>query len=351
MAVLEGSQYAYWIGKQAGGQGSAATNAQMTIPLAVTGGSVSSTRSDGQERFPTYGGRFYSAVDWVDSIEGQGELTCAGHPTTAAALAKFFLGTEVAGGGTAPYTKTLTAATSSLWTTLVKKVGVLEGTGAGAPRREQYEDGRITQLVFEGSTANKMLRVTPTFLFARPGKIRETTDPTATIPSERPFVYTDGSSQFKFSTDTATAVIQTSTTSFQITVNDTLNAAPGDTITPLGYLPGESICSVAIETTANADSIGQYNRLMYGAAAPSVGDYPTSDLPSVYGSLDIKLNYGTGAGARSIQFLIPQIKWTPTGEIPTNTDGSPVTLNFTGEARGTTNLLTVVSEVDYSATF
>jgi hypothetical protein len=42
------------------------------------------------------------------------------------------------------------------------------------------------------------------------------------------------------------------------------------------------------------------------------------------------------------------MKFTPTGEITTNTDGSPIEINFTGEARGTTNLITVVSKLNYS---
>jgi hypothetical protein len=346
--VYEGSQFQYWLGKQSA-QGTPAADAALDLALAVVGGDVSINLEVGQERWPTYGGRFYSSVRWIDALAGQGELQCAGHPSTVGKLLRYFLGGTDTVTGTGPYVHTLATGAGSNWLGLKRRVGVGEGSGAGAPRIERYNDARITQLVIAGSTASKMVRCTPTFLVADPGEVAVGI-PSATLPSERPFVYTDGTGAFKFSTTTGTAVVNPDTTSFEITLNDALTAAPGDGVVPLGYLPGESLATIALECTCATSSIQEYNKLIYGHHPLVTGDKPIATVPTS-GALDILLSYGAGAALRSFKLTMPNVSWTPTGQIATNTDGSVVTLTFTGEAYGSSGLVVPVITTGDSAAY
>lgn len=346
--VMEPGQYQYWIGPQSA-QGTAAADAALTVSPAITGGSVSTNLNAGVTRWPQYSQRFWGAVRYVDSLTGAGELTCVGHPSNIGRLLRWMLGGTDTVSGAGPYTHTLATAAASQWLTIVRKVGVNEGTGAGAPRIERYNDCRMTQLVIQGSTADKTVTITPTFIVADPAETR-TTSPAATIPVERPFVYTDGTGAFKFSTNTGTAVVNPDTTSFTLTISEPQNPAPGDGIVPLGFTPGEATVTWAIEATAATAALTEYNRLIYGSATPfaAPGAKPSTALPSA-GSVDIDLSYGSAGALRSLSLASSTVQFTPSGELPTSNDGQHATITFTGEATGSTPIAPVVVTGDTGA--
>jgi hypothetical protein len=341
--VLEASQYIYYIAPQTA-QGSPAAAGLATLAPAVVDGSVSMAVDAGVNRWPTYGNRFYDSVRFVNSLQGEGELQCAAHPETVGRLLKWYLGgsdTVTADGSASKHALGLGA--GSQWLTIYRKVGVTEGTGAGAPRLERYNDCRMTQLIIEGSNANKMLRVRPTFLVADPGEIVAAV-PTITVPTapERPFVYTDGTAALKFSTNTGTAVVNPDTISFTLTMTEAINRAEGDDVIPLGFLTGESTVTWAIEATAATAALQEYNKLLYGHHPLVTGDKPQAAIPAA-GAIDLLLDYGSGAGLRKLGLVSGALQFTPTGELTTNTGGQASTITFTGEATGATPLAPFVT--------
>lgn len=334
--VYEPSQYQYWIAKQ---------TAQGAVPaagayhaLAITAGDLALNRDDGQERYPTYGNRFYSGIKWVNSLQGQGDLTAIGDPTAIGALAAFFLGTDTKSGDgtTTPHKHILTPAAGSPWCAVFKKAGVQAGSGAATdgPRRERFNDCRLGQLVIAGSTENKAVVATGSFFSADPAEYLTGSDPTASLSTDQGFVFTEGAGAFKLSANTSPATVFTETIGFTITMNDVLNPVPGDSAVPIGFINGEATVTVEVTLSAATNAIREMNKLIYGAASPTTGAKPLSTIQAD-GALDVKLTKAglTGVNARSFQAEVSGVSWTPSTSLGTNTDGTPAPITFTGEGR------------------
>jgi len=331
MAVFEPGQYRYWIAKQTAKGAAPAVAAYQA--LGVIDGDVSVAVDYGRVRYPTYGGRYYSGQSWVNGVRGAGELTALAHPDAVLKLAGLHLGADAISGAADPYTHVLTPAAASPWCALFKKAGVAEGSGAGAPLRNRFNDCRIDQFVLEASTANKEGKATARILSTDPGDVRPSgDDPTGALPTERAFVFTDGTGAFKFSANTGTAIVVPSTVEFRLELNDDFKEAPGDDITPLDYLPGESTATIRIACTAETASLGELYKIVYGTATPGTGAKPVATIPAL-GSVDILLTQAGVTPARTLRVEIAGVQWAPEASIPTNTSGEAVQLAFAGEAR------------------
>lgn len=339
-AVVESNVYGLWVAKQSA-FGSPAASA--TKKLIQVGGSVGGTSAYGSENWSDTS-RFGDATDYVDTIQGGGAPVIEAQPDEAAYLYWLFFGGEVV-TGTGPFIHTFTpGATGSFWSTWWQRIGM------STIVRQKHNDMRISSLRIEGSTANKVCKVTPTLVGADP-KETFATDPTPTTSfgtagaasDDAPWVYTEGKSRYTVDGTTFTGHSQ-----FAVVVEDALAPIYGDDVSPYAFVPGTAQVRVeGITMVLDDASIAQYNKIVYGTASPSTGSKPLRSLGGqALGSwgCDLQRN-GVGAAAlQRHQITIPGIRWTPDVDIAPSPDGGPIELALAGGARksGSNPRITIV---------
>src|SRR4051812_11985060 len=189
MTLLEPNIYGLWVGKQtAKGTPNAAPGKRL---IQVTG-DFGFARDDGNENYSDLS-KYGARTDWVNSLSGTGEPGCECSPTELAYLLWLFHGAETVTAVTGPPTASKHLFTPSTgrghWATAYQRVG------SSVIHRHQHNDCLITRVQIEGSTANKAVRITPRFLSLDPGVIF-TSDPAASMPVDKPLLYTDGTGAF-----------------------------------------------------------------------------------------------------------------------------------------------------------
>lgn len=320
MPILEPNFYGLWVGKQTA---KGTPNTTPSKRLVQVGGDFAMPRDDGSENFSDlrkYGRRQW----WVNSLLGNGEPAVEATPTELAYLLWLFHGAETVTAVTGPPTAQKHTFNPSLgrghyFTSFVR-------VGQGSPRRHRFDDCLITKMVIEGSTANKAVRATPTVISLDPGAIF-TADPSAAMPSDPAFLYTDGTGTF-----TIDGVVFPGQSSFSLTIDDAWSPVFGDDVIPFDLVQGEPTVTFAAEVYFDSLAMTQFNNLVYGTASPTAGTKPLKTIPA-YGSYSFWLKQRTAAGAltgREFKLTLPAVKWTAPDAPGPNPDGGATAVTLSG---------------------
>lgn len=315
-----------WVAKQTAKGSPAATAIKR---FRQPGGNIRVNRSDGTERWGT-DDRFGDAQDFVDQLSGSGEPGVQAQPGTLAYLMYLFAGQETVTGAADPYTHVATpAAAGGFWSTWWKKVGV-----GSDITRERYADCKIGQLVIEGSTAQKIVRVTPSLMSLDPGE-KVASDPVKAFDTgndREAFLYTEGTSAFSINGAVIRAQSQ-----FQITLNENLEFVYTDDVLPLDLVAGEPEVNIALTLALDSDGLARYNFEVYGSTAPVAGTKPVKRLPALgdYSFLLDKPVDGTPANNRQFGFDVDGVRWSPDVAIEPNPAGGLSEVSLTGRMRRT----------------
>jgi hypothetical protein len=293
------------------------------------GGWLGINRDDGSQHISNLG-KFGTKSDWIQTLSGAGAPPIEATPEELAWWLWAFEGGEVTAAVTGPPAKTRHTITPLPG--LGKYVGVRGRVGQSQITREQYNDVLISQLVLEGSTANQALQLTPTLLSLDPAAVKGT-DPAQALPTKRPFLHAEGSSRF-----TIDGITFRGHSQFTLTLNLDLQPVYGDDVTIYDLALGNAGVTLGVTVFLDAEGIPQYNRLVYGAAAPAVDARPRKTLAALgsYASDFRALDPITGA-ANGDKFTLntPGIKWNIPDRPAPNPDGGTAELPLTGEMRDT----------------
>lgn len=280
-------------------------------------GDLELSRDDGTEEWSDLG-KYGSATDWINSVSGGGTPSVEATPEELAALIYWFEGGETTTAVTGPPAKTkhtfVPLPTPGFWTTWFRRVG------ASQVQRQNFVDTRIGQLVIEGSTAQKAVRITPSLMALDPGAI-VATDPSSTIPEKRPYIYTEGSGSFEID-----GAVFRGQSQFTFTTNADLSTVFGDDTVPYDVVPGNPSVTIGATIYFDAQGLAKYNTEVYGTASPTAGTKPRKTV-SPLGSYEFTLqarDQETGAvNGDEFHLLIPGVKWAiPNAPAPSPGGGS-----------------------------
>jgi Phage tail tube protein len=333
MPIMEPNYYGLWIGKQTA---KGTPNTAPSKRLIQVGGDFNIPRSDGQENYSDLT-PFGNRTDWVNNVLGQGEPAIEATPTELAYLLWLANGGETVTAVTGPPTAQKHSFTPNTnrphWCTVFRRVGL------NVLQRQQFNDCLITRVQIEGSTANKACRITPRIISLDPGEIK-TADPAAVMPTDKPFLYTDGVGAF-----TIDSVVFPGQSQFTIVVDNALEPVYGDDTVPNELVQGTPSVTIALTCLMDANALAQYNKMVYGTAAPTAGTKPLKGLPAL-GQYSAYLKQRDSAGAlngREFHPVFPanSIKWTPPDAPGPNPDGGATEIALAGELRGGTYTIDV----------
>lgn len=333
MPIMEPNYYALWVGKQTA---KGTPNITPSKRLVQVGGDFNMPRSDGQENFSDltpYGNR----TDWINNLLGQGEPAIEATPTELAYLLWLYRGGETVAAVTGPPTAqkhtTVPVTTRPHWFTAFRRVGL------NVMQRQQFNDCLITRVQIEGSTANKAVRITPRILSLDPGEVK-TADPAAAMPEDKALLYTDGTGAFTIDT-----VVFSGHSQFTLVDDSALEPVYGDDIVPNELVQGTPSATLGVTVLMDANALAQYNKMVYGTAAPVAGTKPLKTIPAL-GSYSAYLKQRDSAGAlngREFKLTFPasSIKWAVPDAPGPNPDGGSTEIALSGELRGGTYTIDV----------
>jgi hypothetical protein len=321
---IEANVEEVWFAKQVakGTPATAPAAAGSGKKIRKVGGGISPTPAHGNEPYSD-GQRFQSATDFIESIVGNGAPVAQMGPGDGAYLTYLMMGSEsVAAAVATVFPHTITPGASGFWFTVWKRIG------SSLVVRQKFNDCKMTSLRVEGSSANKVVKITPTFFSLDAGEVF-TTDPTLAIDADLPFLYTEAEATFTIDT-----VVIRGHSSFALVINDGTTPWQGDSV----YMHDVNVGAgnVVVEgITLLVDSAGlaQYNKIVYGNASPPATTKPQK---TVYlGSYSFELKRGTPAASsfRSYKVELPLVHWSPDVAIDGNPAGGPVELSLGAEAR------------------
>jgi hypothetical protein len=334
MPAIEANIEGLWIAKQAakGTPATAPSTNANAKRLRKVGGDVAPTPTHGNENYSD-GNRFTDSVDFVDQINGGGAPVVQAGPGDLTYLLYLALGAESVGtavSGVLPHTISANNA-GGFWFTVWKKLG------SSIVLRQQFTDCRMASLRVEGSSANKVVKATPTIVSLNPGVVFSA-DPTLVVEPDQPYLYTEATGTF-----TIDGSVVKGHSSFALVINDNIAPWFGDDVLPYDFVYGQGSIGVeGITLLVDAAGLAMYNKIVYGTATPTAGAVPQK---SVYmGSYSFTLARGTGATARSLAITLPRVHWTPDVAVAGNPDGGPTELSLGAEARSLAGVqITVVS--------
>lgn len=343
MSVIESNVYGLWVAAQTA-KGTPITTAAKK--LVQTAGGVEVNRDDAEQNYSD-GDRFGDSFEWVNTLLGGGSPVVMATPKELSYLLWLFFGGETT-TGTGPYQHVFKPGASG-----GKWLGLWQSIGLSTVVRRKFNDCRISSLRIEGSTANKLLRVTPTITSIDPGVVLAA-DPavayakgTSGAASDNlPWIYTEGKGRFKVNT-----VVMSGHMQFALVIEDALTPVYGDDGVPYEYVPGAAKvrlegCSVMLDSVG----LARYNESMYGTAAPAADAKPLSSLAGVpTGSWEVDFQRN-GAGSSALQRLkieVPSIRWAPSSPLQPNPDGGVLELPLAGTARKSgSDLVTITANSD-----
>lgn len=323
MPTLESGIYALWAGAQT------AKGTPVAAPghrFKMVAGGWQLPRADGSEGFSDLS-KHGDESDWVDTLVGTGNPGIEATPSELAWLLWLFQGGETTAAVVGPpaTTKHTTVPLPGIgkWATFFGR------KGQSVIMRQQHQDALITQMVIEGSTANKAVRVTPAWVALNPA-IWKTADPVQAMPTGKPLLYTDGTGLFTIDT-----VAIKGHTQFTLTLNDDLTPIYGDDNKPYDFAIGNPTITLGATVYLDADGLAQFNKLAYGTAAPAADAPPLTRLPAL-GSYSFYLKSKDATGAldgNEFKLTMPGVKWTlPDVPDPSPTGGT-TELALAGAAR------------------
>jgi hypothetical protein len=332
--------YGLWGGGQTAKSVAAASLPHRLVQVAGDFGLV---RTDNGENFSDLDANFGNQTDWVDSLIGQGTPGIQGTPQELAWLLWVFHGGETTSAVTGPPAKTkhTTVPLPGLgkWASFHKRLGVNQ------IERSLYQDCQISQIQIEGSTGAKALRVTPTIMSLDPA-IVQAADPAQAMPSERTFLYTDGTGRFVI--DGVTFVGQSQ---FTFVANKDYQPVYGDDSVVYDFATGQP--AVTIGVTIRVDQAGrdEFNKLAYGSAAPAAGTKPLRNLPALgsYGfDLRAKDNAGAVNGDKAV-LTMAGVRWAVPDAPGPNPDGGVPEIALAGAMRKVTGQPAYQFDIDCAA--
>jgi hypothetical protein len=261
-------------------------------------------------------------------------------------------------GGTATITHTTTGAgvthvatpndAGGFWSAWYKALGASGSTKI----QHQYNDCRIAALRTEGSSASKVVKLTPTVLSLDPGVISGPIDPTTGDDNTVPFIYTEGVGTWMIDGEEFEGH-----SSFAMEAQWGLQEWYGDDVTPFALVSlRATVLLQAITVLVDAQGLTRYNQLIYGTHSPAVGTKPIHAL-SPLGSYACQFNKKspyTGLTSESAKYEVPSVKWDPGLAIAPNVLGGPVELPMAAEFRKAVGqpafkVTTVTADPAYSA--
>jgi hypothetical protein len=313
MALQELQIYGLWAGKQTA-KGTA--NAAPATRFKQVSGGFNIPRDDGSENFSD-GTAFPDTFDWVNSIIGNGNPGIQATPNELAWLLWAFQGGETTSAVAGPPAKTKHTAVPlpglGHWLTFATRLG------SSQIDRLQHNDCQIGQVQVEGSTANKRVLVTPTVISLDPGEQRAA-DPAAAMPTKNAFLYTDGTSRF-----TIDGTVFRGHSQFTLVVNKDLNPVYADDVTVYDLSIGNAVITIAVTLYFDADGRAQFNKLVYGTAAPAAGSKPLKTLSPM----------GSAGAVNGDKFVttLAGVKWAVPDAPDPNPDGGAGELALAGATR------------------
>lgn len=316
--------YGLWGGKQTAKGTKNATPGHRLVQVA---GDFNLARDDGSENYSDLT-KYGASTDWVNSLLGNGTPAIEATPAELAWLLWMFHGAEtvtaVTGPPTAQKHSFVPAAGIGWWGSYVRRIGLVDLD------RHSYNDSLITQMQIEGSTANKAVRVTPSIISLDPGEVIAA-DPAQAMPADKPFLFTDGASAF-----TIDGVVIRAHSQFTLVINDTTAPLWGDDVTALDVAPsGQPVVTLGVTLLMNSEARAEFNRLVYGSAAPVAGTKPLKGVPAL-GSYSFWLKQRDATGAlngREFHTTIPGVKWAIPDAPGPNPDGGTGELALAGAMR------------------
>lgn len=334
MPAVESNVYALWCAKQTAKGTPVTAIASGTAGKRViqVGGDIDTNREDGSENFSDLD-RFGDSTDFVNTLSGGGSPVIEAQSDVVAYIAYLFFGSETFAAkvpGTSPPKFTFEpGASAGFWSTWFKRVGLTQII------RHKFNDCRITSLRIEGSTANKVLKITPTIASLDPGEIYST-DPVVELGTQEPFFYTEGEGRFAIG-----GTVLRGHTQFAIVIDFAESPYYGDSVKPLDVFAGNARVTLeGVTLVLDADGIAQYNKEVYGSASPAAGTKPLTNLPSrgtyVVDLRKTKDANGVARAADAIESLkieVGEVKWSPDVAIPPAPDGGLIEIALAGEMR------------------
>jgi hypothetical protein len=313
MPTMETGIYGLWGGAQT------AKGSPVAAPghrFKMVAGGWQLNRADGSEAFSDLS-KHGDESDWVDTLAGAGTPGIEATPSELAWLLWAFTGGETATAVTGPPAKTKHSTVPLPG--LGKYLTFFGRKGQTLLMRQQHYDSLISQLVIEGSTGNKAVRITPSWLSLNPA-IWKTADPTQAMPAGKPMLYTDGTGTF-----TIDGVVFKGHSQFTLTLNEDLSVEYGDDNKPYDFSIGNPQIALGVTAKFDSDGLAQYNKLAYGSATPAADTAPLTRLPAL-GSYSFYLKARDSAGALTgdeFKLTMAGVKWTlPDAPDPAPAGGS-----------------------------
>jgi hypothetical protein len=210
------------------------------------------------------------------------------------------------------------------WSSWVKSVG------KSVNYLGQFNDARISALRYEGSSASKVVKVTPTLQIMDPG-MTLSTPPTKTDDGTKPFIYTEAAGSFTIDNQ-----VYHGHSAFAIEAQWALTEWYGEGVSPYDVINGRATVSLqGITIILDAQGLLRFNNQIFGVAAPAANARPisTTGLIGSYSCQFNRINPYTGGISESLNVSVPGVKWDPSLAIPANPAGGPVEFAMAGEMR------------------
>lgn len=298
--------------------------------LLMVGGDFQTNRDDGAENYSDLD-RFGSQWDYVNTILGQGSPVIEAQADQVAWLLYAFLGGEVytakvANTSPPKYVFEPSQNVGAFFTTFWKRVGATDVL------REKFGDCLVTGMRIEGSTANKIVKITPTLLSLDPGVVYDANgEPTAPVNlTQAPFVYTEASGAFMLD-----GAVYRGQSQFALVMDDNRTPTYGDSVTPFEIVTGNAAMTLeGVTIQLDKQGLTRYYQQIYGTGTPDPGTKPLSSIPA-WGSYQATFTRTAANPADTVSLKIecPKVKWSPDLAIPPNPDGGAIELAFAGGIR------------------
>lgn len=323
MALQELQIYALWGGKQTN---QATPNAAPAKRFKQVAGAFNVPRTDGSENY-SEGTQFTAYQDWVDTLVGNGTPGTQATPEELSWVLWMLEGGETTSAVAGPPAKTkhthVPLPGLGHWGTFVTR------QGSAVADRLQHNACQVGQLEIGGSQGSKAVRVTPSIISLDPGEQRAA-DPVAVMPTKAGLLYTDGTGRFSIDT-----LVMRGQTEFTLVINKDLQPVYSDDVTVYDLAIGNAVITIAVTLYFDADGRAQWNKQVYGTAAPAAGTKPIKHLPAL-GSYGFDLRARSSAGVANgdkMVLNIAGVKWAVPDAPDPNPDGGAPTIALSGSMR------------------
>lgn len=321
--LLEANIYGLWGGKQVA---KGTPNAAPGRRLPQVAGDFAIEPDDGTEKISDLG-KYGDAVDYVNSRTGAGEPGIQATPTETAWILWMFHGAEtvtaIAGPPAASKHSFVPVTGRGHWGSYYRRVG------RSVIQRHQFNDALISRVQVEGSTGQKVVRVTPRIMSLDAGQVFDA-DPAAAMPVDDPFLYTDGAGAFELNGTVIRAHSQ-----FVLTIDEDLSWVFADDTVPHDLAQGDANVALSVTLKMDADTLAFWNELVYGDPAPVAGTRPLGIVPPL-GSYGFGLVQRDDVGdptGRQFDLDVPGVKWAIPPAVGPNPAGGETEIAVTGAMR------------------